>query len=180
MTRHLVGNVWHTTHPSRLEAMQKVGAVLAEPQVPDAERWKTSRGPDYFPFVRHLGGVSLFDFRGFDADAYDDQYVMSNWRTFVPCRQDWVAAAWIEFDRDAIMDHFVGPTELLERWKASESYRHTIMPGIEAAYLGNLPLCAAKSAMLTSADGDQVLQLDLNRLDAVDLAALQPQKIEDR
>ncbi|CAN7287415.1 hypothetical protein [Devosia sp. LjRoot3] len=170
MADHLVGRVWHTTHPSRLAAISAAGALLVEPPISNSERWKTTRGPDYFPFVRHLGGVSLFDFDGFDGDAYDEKYVMSSWRTFVPCRRDWASALWIEFDRDAIADKLVAPPQLLDRWKATASYRYTIMPGIEAGYLGDLSLCAARSILVVSSAGDQVSHLDLSRFEHGDLA----------
>ena len=42
------------------------------PDVPDGERWGTSHGPDYYPYVRTLVGISLFDFNEFDAVMYSN------------------------------------------------------------------------------------------------------------
>src|SRR5215470_9580940 len=78
--------LWHTTTPDRYGGMLRTGSILPNPDMPEAERWKTAAGPHYYPYVRTLGGVSLFDFRGFDSDVYSHNYPLSTWREFVPCR----------------------------------------------------------------------------------------------
>lgn len=75
----LHGRLWHTTRPDRVPAIMETGALMAEPNIPDAERQKTKRGPDYYPFVRKIGGVSLFDFHEFDAEAYSLRCPSSSW-----------------------------------------------------------------------------------------------------
>ena len=114
------------------------GALRAEPGLPENDRHKTANGPSKFPFVRILGGVSLFDFAGFDADSYEETYPVSTWRYFVPTRADWTETLWIEIAPEARASVIRG-TELLARWKAEQAWGHTIMPLIEAAHIGDIP-----------------------------------------
>lgn len=152
----LHGGLWHTTHPDRIPAVVAHGALLIEPKIDESERWKTSRGPEYHPFVRTIGGVSLFDFHDFDADSYQESYPLSFWRTFVPYVEKWGGAVWLEIDRDAITDSFVSADEIIQRWDAGGHHKNTIMPGIEAAHIGDLPVSAVRSAFLTWEGGRQV------------------------
>lgn len=152
----LHGRLWHTTHPERLTAIINAGAILSEPPIGDANRWKSSRGPEFYPFVRKLGGVSIFDFRDFDAENYDARHPVSSWRTFVPHGEKWRGAAWIEIDRYAVSSQFVSADALLERWKSGGHHKHTIMPRLEAAYIGDLPTSAFCSAFLTWDSGHEV------------------------
>jgi len=94
----LSDSIWHTTHPDRFDAIIRSGEIVANPNIPDADRWKTSRGPDYYPYVRHIEGVSLFDFHGFDPVKYSEACPMSSWRTFVPIHEGWPASVWLKID----------------------------------------------------------------------------------
>ena len=94
----LHGGLWHTTSPQRFDSIARNQEILPDPSIPDAERWGTGMGPDYFPYVRTLGGVSLFDFSDFDPEIYSASYPMSSWTEFVPFRDTWGAAIWIEID----------------------------------------------------------------------------------
>ncbi|WP_143748369.1 hypothetical protein [Mesorhizobium carmichaelinearum] len=145
---------------------------MVEPKIDNAERWKTSRGPDYYPFVRVIGGVSLFDFRGFDADRYDQSHPISTWRTFVPHSENWRGAVWIEIDAEAIAGSFVTADEIVDRWDAGCYHRHTIMPRIEAAHIGDLPVSAFRSAFLTWAGGRKVRDLDIVDFDPAEFDRL--------
>src|SRR2546425_12462859 len=111
----LLNGLWHTTTPSRYERIRDVGCILPNPPIPDAERWGTSQGPDYYSYVRVLGGVSLFDFRDFDPDLYDAKYPMSNWRAFVPYRQECGVAVWIQIDRTKVLAALLDADELRNR-----------------------------------------------------------------
>ena len=64
--------------PDRLASILEDEGILSEPDIPESDRWKTSRGPEYYPYVRTLGGVSLFDFNNFDQKSYDEKYPLSN------------------------------------------------------------------------------------------------------
>jgi hypothetical protein len=146
--KELYGGLWHATHPDRFAGIICAGAILPEPNILDSDRWKTSRGKHYYPYVRTLGGVSLFDFHQFDADRYTNQYPMSSWWEFVPYPPYWGCSVWIEIDRERVASQLISGSDLIARWKSDNAYQHTIMPQIEAAYLGPLPQAAFKRAFL--------------------------------
>lgn len=109
--------LWHTTHPERYASILRTGAILPEPAISDDLRWKAANGPRGCPFVRAIGGVSLFDFRGFDPETYDSEFVLSTWTTFVPYIEEWGCSAWIEVD--PVLPGIIGADDLLERWRNS-------------------------------------------------------------
>jgi hypothetical protein len=147
--QQLYGGLWHTTHPERFEAILASGAILPEPNISDSERWYTGAGIEHYPYVRTLGGVSLFDFDNFEPDAYHERCPSSCWAYFVPCHSAWECAVWIEIDRRQVLfAHFISGLELLAKWKADGAYGHNIMPEIEAAYLRPLPRAAFTRAFL--------------------------------
>ena len=135
----LRGGLWHTTSQERFQGIRSRKAILSEPPLGEDERWGTLIGPEGWPYVRTLGGVSLFDFAGFDPEAYDEECPLSSWREFVPFRRYWGASVWIEIDRGKAAEALVGADELVTRWKRQKAYRHRIMPYIEACYLGDVP-----------------------------------------
>ena len=157
----LHGKLWHTTRPELFRAIMRSGALLPEPEIDNAERWKTARGPDFYPFVRKLGGVSLFDFFDFDAARYDQTHRLSTWRTFVPHTEASGGAVWIEIDRTRIADQFLSADDIVQQWDEGGHHRHTIMPRIEAAHIGPLPRVAFSSAFLTWGSGQRVSEIDL-------------------
>ena len=85
----LKGGVWHTTSKKRFDGIIADGFIRVSPNIPNASRWKTSGGPDCYPFVRKLGGISLFDFRDFDEVEYSSRCPMSSWHEFVPVCSGW-------------------------------------------------------------------------------------------
>jgi hypothetical protein len=137
----LVGGVWHTTNQDRFLRILECGAILPEPDIPPEQRWGTAVGSEGHPYVRSIGGVSLFDLRGFEAESYR----FSSWEYFVPCHLSWDSAVWIEIDHEALGSAFVSGVELLGRRKAEGSFRR-IMPLIEGAHIGPLPCQAFKKA----------------------------------
>ena len=143
-----MGGLWHTTHPDRFKQIIKDGDILPNPTIPDKKRWKTNRGPEYYPFVRTLNGVSLFDFKDFDEVSYSEKYPASSWREFVPCCSLWDKAVWIEIDRTTISKNLINGEELIEKWKQMNALQHTIMPMIEVAHIGAIPLVSFKSVYL--------------------------------
>jgi hypothetical protein len=141
----LVGGVWHTTSQERFVRILECRAILPEPDISQRERWGTAIGPEGYAYVRSIGGISLFDFRGFESENYSKQYPCSSWETFVPCFSEWDSGVWIEIDHESLGSAFIGGGELLARWKAEASFRR-IMPLIEAAHVGLLPCRAFKRA----------------------------------
>jgi hypothetical protein len=158
--RELCGRIWHTTTEERFDRILRSGEISPEPEIPDAERWSTGSGPKHYPYARSLGGVSLFDFRRFDAEEYSRRYPMSQWRAFVPCQRSRNSAVWIEIDHEQLGGQFISGSELIARWEAEEAHGHRIMPHIEAAHLGPVPRRAFKRAFLVrSNDDDQFHEL---------------------
>jgi hypothetical protein len=104
----------------------------AEPNIPDSSRWKASHRREFYPYVRFIGGVSLFDFHQFEPYSYQAAHPLSNWHEFVPYRKDWSCAVWIEIDRLQVLSNFISGDDLLEKWKLEKAYRHSLMPRIPA------------------------------------------------
>ena len=146
----LVGHLWHTTHPDRFVSILEDGAILPEPDIPESDRWKTSKGPEFYPYVRKLGGVSLFDFNNFDQESYNKKYPLCTWSEFVPFQLAWGSAVWIEIDREAVKDCLIPGGELLARWKKEEAHHHAIMSLIEAAHIGMISTTTFSRALLVS------------------------------
>ncbi len=67
---NLNNGIWHTTKPEYYSKIIECGFLLPEPEIDDSERWKTANGSENYPFVRKLGGVSLFEFSEFNPDEY--------------------------------------------------------------------------------------------------------------
>lgn len=147
--------LWHTTHPGRLASILQSG-LKAEPNIADNERWKTSSGREHYPFVRMIGGVSLFDFTGFDPEIYSRSHPLSSWTTFVPHRRDWGGAVWIEIDRAAIDERFISADDLVRRWNDGGHHRHTIMPRIECACIGDVPISSFTTIFMTWNQGAEI------------------------
>jgi hypothetical protein len=135
----LQGGLWHTTHPSRFQQILLQKAIVPEPNIPDEDRWCTASGPKNYPYVRTLGGVSLFDFKNFDPVSYAERCPLSTWYEFVPFRKLWQCAVWIEIDRLLAAANLISGTDLLARWKHDAAYGHMIMPFIEAAISAIFP-----------------------------------------
>ena len=153
MLPKLQGRLWHTTHPDRFQGILNCGAILPEPPIPATSRWKTARGQEGYPYVRTIGGVSLFDFDRFQPQSYSIDYPLSTWRTFIPFREDWGTAIWIEINRAQITHQLISATDLLARWKADGAYGNALMPCIEAAVIGELPASAFLGAFVVN-EGD--------------------------
>jgi hypothetical protein len=162
----LHGRLWHTTHPERFTSILRSGAILPEPNIPDSDRWKTSGGRELYPFVRFIGGVSLFDFHQFEPESYQAAYPLSNWHEFVPYRKDWSGAVWIEIDRLQLLPEFVSGDDLLQRWKLEKAYRHSLMPRIEAAYLGPLSKSTFARALFVHSGKNESHELELQGFDS--------------
>src|ERR1039458_8070893 len=126
----LRGGAWHTANSERYKGILSEGAILPEPPIPDSDRWGTGLGTIGCPYVRSIGGVSLFDFREFDSDEYWEKYPISSWREFVPYRSAWGDAIWIEIDVSEVVAGFISGREILDRWKAEQA-TNRFMPLID-------------------------------------------------
>lgn len=139
--------LWHTTNDARFDGIKSVGAILPNPSLPESERWGVASGPNSYPYARSLGGVSLFDFFDFEEEQYRLRYPQSNFDHFVPCRSEWPAAIWIELDSDRLKSGLVLGPGLLGRWESDRAFRHRLMPLIEAAHIGPVPLQACRRVL---------------------------------
>ena len=162
----LQGKLWHTTSKSRFEGIREYGSILVNPPenlVPNGERWHTGEGPIHYPCVRYLGGVSLFDFHDFCPDTYDHEYPSSTWQTFVPiCSQcGWDSAVWLEIDREKVSDTLISGEKLLKTWDEDKLHGHNLMPIIEAAHLGDLPISAVSRVLLYKQGWAEFKPIDL-------------------
>ncbi len=126
---------------------------MPNPNIPDSERWSTGLGKDYFPFVRKLGGVSLFDFQNFDPDEYSQNFPSSSWTEFVPYRMIWGSAVWIEIDRDQVRDNLIDPESIMKKWHQDSVRRPRVMPYIEAGYFGKISVRYFRRILLVNEDG---------------------------
>ena len=135
----LRGGLWHTTSECRFQGIMSQKAILSDPPVPEDKRWGANCGPSGWSYVRTLGGVSLFDFAGFDPEDYTARYPACSWKEFVPYRHLWRASIWIEIDREKATDNLVGANELVAQWHKENAERHILMPYIEACYIGDIP-----------------------------------------
>lgn len=159
--KEIVGGLWHTTHPDRFTRILESGGISPEPDMPDRERWATRDGRESYPYVRLIGGVSLFDLHDFEPESYTEKFPTSSWSYFIPYHLEWGCAVWIEIDRERAASKLVSPMELKERWESEEAYHHKRMPGIEAAYLGVLPRTAFKRAFMVRMEGSQLHPLEI-------------------
>ncbi len=109
----LRGAIWHTTNAERFNRILEDGFILPNPSIPNSGRWNTARGPKYYPYVRSINGVSLFDFNDFDELDYSKKYPICQWSNFVPCLSKYDTAFWIEIEPDKIADNLISGKILL-------------------------------------------------------------------
>lgn len=148
----LLNGIWHTTNIERFHKIMETGYIAAEPDIPNKDRWKANSGSEYYPYVRSVGGISLFDFRYFEEEKYSKDYPLSNWHIFVPFFKEWEASIWIEIDYEALENNFLTGKYLIDQWNEQKAYNHTIMPIIEAASLISIPVSLFKRIMISSSE----------------------------
>ncbi len=153
--------IWHTTSLDRFRGILESGGILPEPDLLDSERWSTSAGPELFPYVRTLGGVSLFDFREFELASYGRKFPACTWAAFVPYCEGWKESVWVEIDVGFLGRNFVGGRDLLDRWNTAK-VGNQIMPEIEAAHIGPIPTAAFISAFIARRGASQLEPVDLS------------------
>lgn len=159
--------IWNSTNPKRFASIMDQG-IHPEPVLAENERWKTEFGRENYPFVRFIGGGSLFDFSGLDSEEYSIVYPLSTWHTFVPDRMDWRRAVWIEVGTNSFVDLIVSTEKLMSKRKEGGHYRHTLMPHLECACIGPIPISAFKSAFMTWSGGERSEEIPLHQFSASD------------
>ena len=149
----LDGGLWHTTCEGLCKLIIESGAILPNPDIPDSRRWNPKGGEERYPYVRKLGGVSLFDFKDFDPDEYSKRCPSSDWEEFVPYRKRWGSAVWIQIDRNLAQGDLISPYALWKRCEQERATMHKIMPYLEAGYIGEVPVCFFQQVLLVNEDG---------------------------
>jgi len=142
----LMTGIWHSTSPERYKKIIESKFILPEPAIPNNERWSTAKGKDLYPFVRSIGGVSIFDFRNFNVVEYSNTYSTSVWATFVPCRLGWDTTIWLELDEEKMNEDYLSPNEVMLKRSQANSYRQ-IIPYLEGAHIGSIPISYIKRIM---------------------------------
>jgi len=139
--------LWHTTNLERFHMIFETGFILPNPpNIPESKKWGTGAGVSSHPYIRSLGGVSLFEFNNFDPVCYGKTHPMSTWQHFIPYKSSWVTSVWIEVDREQVADNFLNAEDLVDKW-SKESITRTIMPRIEAACLVPIPIGAFRQVL---------------------------------
>ncbi len=152
--KELHGCLWHTTPPDRFARILELGAILPiHPDNSNPDGWKTLSGEPYRSYAHTLGAVSLFDFEQFDPEVYRQKCPLSSWDEYVPFREKWGSAVWIEIDREKVAPQLISAAELLKRNHAEGAQRYSIMPYIEAAHVGPLPRSAFARAFVVDDNG---------------------------
>ncbi len=147
IANRLAGSFWHTTSVARFESILATGSIMVEPGLPEKERYGGG------PFVRSLGGVSLFDFpAGFDFEKYDVEIPTNSLGEFVPFKRVWGQSVWLRLDTDTLAQGIRSGKAIRALWKELGSARRFI-PEVEGAHLGDIPIGAIKDAYQIG-DGD--------------------------
>ncbi len=150
--------VWHSTSRERFSSIKNDGIIRVEPSLAKSERWK-AQDANYYPYVRKIGGVSLFVLNDFNPEVYSNACPMSSWQTFIPFRKNWGASVWIKVRPDQLGEKFIKPSALWERQDHEKAWRHTLMPRIEGALLGDIKLEQCDMALDISEDGIREISL---------------------
>ncbi len=137
ITTRLAGGLWHTTSQRLFEAIVTDGFIRPEPRIPDSDRY----GGRAISFVRLIGGFSVFDIpEPFDVEQYRNDFRLSSIDEFMPYRRDWKRSIWIKIDPVACGSAVVRGSATLQRWRDENGHRHRIMPHIEGAHIGDMPV----------------------------------------
>ncbi|UIK00434.1 hypothetical protein LZK82_09895 [Rhizobium leguminosarum] len=128
------------------------GSIRPEPRIPDSQRYGGGRG---ISFVRLIEGFSIFDIpEAFDVDKYRRDFPVCSIDEFMPYRRDWKQSIWIKIDPVACGSAIVRGAAALQRWRDQEAYRHRIMPHIEGAHVGDMPVSSILD-VYSIGEGDQ-------------------------
>jgi hypothetical protein len=142
----LVDRLWHSTLVDRFARILADGAILPEPDIRDCDRYGTAMGAKHYPYVRTLGGVSLFDFAGFCPRRYAKKY-SAVWKDFVPQQDRMGNPIWIEICRHSVAEYLIAPNELEARRIHEKKLMHTIIPLIESAHIGPIDMRNTRSVL---------------------------------
>jgi hypothetical protein len=161
--KELLGGLWHTTPPDRFQRILELGAILPIPENPNPDGWRTMDGEPYRSYAHTLNGVSLFDFDHFDSESYGQKCPMSSWYEFVPFREKWGSAVWIEIDRQRVAANLISGADVVTRWNSDKAYRHNFMPYIEAIHVGPVPCSGFSRAFIVGKNESEIRALPISQ-----------------
>lgn len=145
IAEYLLGRLWHVTSQERFHIIKTEGFIKPEPNIPNEDRWSTSGGERWYPFVRYLGGFSLFDFPSqFDVADYRHRCPSSSLEAFIPYPESWGHALWIEIDQIKQHQNIIRGCDLWKRCEV-EGQGRRCMPYVEAAHIGEMPITSIRS-----------------------------------
>ena len=124
--------LWHTTSVDRFNNIIQTGYILRNPPLEDSERHTSKDGSRYNPYVRQIGGISLFDFISFDPVLYEKEYPCSTWYSFFPCYYRFDKCVWIEINKETVQNNLILADALRDMAKRDKNYGLR-MPKIEVA-----------------------------------------------
>ncbi|MGR5518921.1 hypothetical protein ACPV5H_26345 [Vibrio harveyi] len=154
--QQLQGKVWHSTTLENANEIVRKGYILAEPNIDQSKRWGRNDSSAY-PFVRSIGGISLFDFRLPSSHSNPMLY------SFVPCKAGYTQTVWFEIDIQKLDESFLSADETREQWKASGMVRN-YMPKLEACSLCPIPTNLVKSVYISNKHGTFKLLASIEEL----------------
>ncbi len=143
--KQLKGKVWHSTSILNAKEIVAHGEILANPDIEAERRWGGTCESKY-PFVRTLGGISLFDFRLPKAHSND---LLVRW---VPCHVNLTATVWFEIDTSKLQGFFLSAEETRIRWQEAGMDRQ-FMPHLEASCLCSIGVQDIKSTYIAYRNG---------------------------
>jgi len=144
----LRGHLWHAT--SSTNARSILDSKKIKHDIPEAFYCDA--------FVRSFGGVSLFDFR---VPPNALQLDPSSWRGWLGREKRAPVAVWFRIDVNACaQDSIIEPAALFGMWQCYGG-NLKILPAVEAAHVGPVPIDAIASVLLIDAfDSRRFLQLE--------------------
>jgi hypothetical protein len=145
---YLLGSFWHTTSYVRFRGIIQSGLIMVDPPLPEAERYGG------MPFVRSLGGVSLFDFpSNFNFEEYEADLPGNSIGEFIPFKRSWGNSIWLRIDSDMVRDALKSGMEIRTLWRETGSTRR-FMAQVEGAHIGDIPLAAIQDAFGIGGDSN--------------------------
>ncbi|MBL3594827.1 hypothetical protein JMM63_04460 [Rhodovulum sulfidophilum] len=151
---YLLGSFWHTTSSARFERIIQSGFIMADPPLPEAERYGG------MPFVRSLGGVSIFDFpSNFSFEKYEAELPGNSIGEFIPFKRLWGSSIWLRINTDMVSNALKSGREIRDLWRKMGSTRR-FMAQVEGAHIGDIPLAAVQDAFEIGVDVPDMICLN--------------------
>ncbi|PKG86490.1 hypothetical protein CXF85_01950 [Colwellia sp. 75C3] len=144
----LKGKVWHSTSFDNAVKIIKSGSILSNPNISTEDKWGGNSETDY-PFVKSIGGISLFDFRLPESHSSELLY------RWVPCQVKFSKTVWFEIDTSKLHSCFLSAEDTLVKWEKAGMTRN-YMPYLEASCISPIDTQYIKSILIGDQNGGLV------------------------